>query len=237
MLHARRRGAGRVHGCAVPDQHPANARARRSGRRRAGRDDGHAGAEAAGDDAGSRRLPAADRRTRRPGGGAERRGAPHARRRERMEQGHPPPSRRDARRAGRATRLHGDAPAHQGAALFVDGVRLPSQAGHHRQHRETAAERRRQGHRRTAVGNGQHALSSVPRGRRRALEGVPRPARAAEPQAGPFRDDERHGRGRRCGRLAAKEVPDGVRRRPAAHHPHEPLRRSGRQRPGRGARR
>jgi type III restriction enzyme len=60
---------------------------------------------------------------------------------------------------------------------------------------------------------------------------VKRPAR---PQADSVHHDERHRGGRRRGRLAPAQVPDRVRRGPAAHHPHRPCRRRVQEGPGQG---
>ena len=75
---------------------------------------------------------------------------------------------------GGAVRFHGHAAPQQGATVFVDRIRLSAQAGHHRQRGEAAAEGHRQGNHGAAIGHRQHALSGVSGCRRRALEGVPR---------------------------------------------------------------
>ncbi len=78
--------------------------------------------------------------------------------------------------AGGAIGFHGHAAPQQGAAVFVDRVRLPAQAGDHRQRREAPAEGHRARHHRAALGYREHALSGLSRGWRRTMEGIPRPA-------------------------------------------------------------
>ena len=147
LLHARRRRAGQLAGRALPDQHPAVLRAAGS----ADDDEPDVMTAVLGPKppANDCEVEDFDDRIAARGGPCarpQRRGPPHPRRGQRVEQGHPPAARRDARRAGRAARLHGHAALQQGRPLLLDRLRLPAQAGHHRRRRQAADE----GHRRRA---------------------------------------------------------------------------------------
>ena len=101
----------------------------------------------------------------------------------------------------------------QGRPVHLDRLRLPAQAGDHRQRHQAADQGHHAGRQGSAVGHRQRALPGLPDRRRGTVAGVSQPIGAAQAQAGALPHAEQHPRRRRRGRLSAGQVSGRIRRR------------------------